>query len=277
VAGAHEIVHANGPLPQFEVATVKLMKTEATVSLSAGAATGGVGAAPLTVGGEKIQTSVRMSYDEGPASDRVRLRWKAKMLIEIAYGLRIGSEDRVVGGPDWIDSDADRYDVQGKIDDATYAAMKAMPAADRNRQINLMEQALLADRFQLKVHFETRQLPVYALVLAKGGPKLAAAKPDETPLLTGTGDGANNVLTGQALTMSELVRSPLLRPEGRMVVDQTGLKGRYDFTMKSATGVDADGPSLFTAIEEQLGLKLVSTKAPLEVIVVDHVERPDAN
>jgi bla regulator protein blaR1 len=254
------------------------------VSLSAGAATGGAGAASgsaggaANAGGEKIIRSVRMSYAEDPASDQVHLRWKAKMLIEIAYGLQIGSEDRVEGGPEWIDSDADRYEVRAKIDNATYTAMKAMPAADRDRQLNLMEQGLLADRFKLKVHFEARQMPVYALVLAKGGPKMAAAKPDEASLLTGTGDGTNNVLTGQALTMSELVRSPLLRPEGRMVLDQTGLTGKYDFTLKSATGLDAtDGPSLFTAMEEQLGLKLVSMKAPVEVIVVDHVERPDAN
>lgn len=283
VARAQEIIHASGPLLQFEVATVKLMKSEVAISLSAGAATGGIGAAGsagvANAGGEKIvrETSVRVSYEEGPVSDRVHLRWKAKMLIEIAYGLRIGSENRVMGGPDWIDSDADRYEVLAKIDDASFAAMKAMPDAERGRQINLMEQALLADRFKLKVHFETRQMPVYALVVAKSGPKMAAAKPDERALLTGTGDGTSNVLTGQAVTVSQLVSSPLLRPEGRMVVDRTGLLGKYDFTLKSATGVDADGPSLFTAMEEQLGLKLVSEKAPVEVIVVDSIERPDEN
>jgi bla regulator protein BlaR1 len=219
-----------------------------------------------------------MSYAEPPPTDRVRLRWKAKMLIEIAYGLPIGSELRVVGGPEWIDSDVDRYEVTGKIDDAMFAAMQKMPAKEQTRQIQLMEQALLADRFKLKVHFETRELPVYALVVAKGGSKLATAKPDEVARLTGTGDGQNNVLAGQGLTMALLVRSPLLRPGGRMVVDQTGLTGTYDFTLKSSTGdADGSGPSLFTAMEEQLGLKLVSTKAPVEVIVVDHVERPDAN
>jgi uncharacterized protein (TIGR03435 family) len=152
-----------------------------------------------------------------------------------------------------------------------------MPTAERNTQISLMEQALLADRFKLKVHIETRQLPVYALVQAKGGTKMTVAKPDEKAMLTGVGNGTNNTLTGQAMTMADLVHSPLLKPEGRMVVDQTGLTGRYDFTVKSATGADTDGPSLFTAMEEQLGLKLVSTKAAVEVIVVDHVERPDAN
>jgi bla regulator protein BlaR1 len=280
---AQEIVHASGPLPVFEVATVKLMKPEVLIALSEGAATGGAGSAgggAATVGGEKVvrETSVHMFYGEGPLTDRVHLRWKAKMLIEIAYGLPIGSELRVVGGPEWIDNDADRYEMQGKIDDATFAAMQTMPVAERNRQVNLMEQALLADRFALKVHFEKRQLPVYALVVAKGGPKLREAKPDEVARLTGTGNGQNNVLDAQALTLAQLVRSPLLRPGGRMVVDQTGLTGRYDFTLKSSSGdADATGPSLFTAMEEQLGLKLVSTKAPVEVIVVDHVERPGEN
>jgi bla regulator protein BlaR1 len=156
--------------------------------------------------------------------------------------------------------------------------MQKMPAKEQSRQIQLMEQALLADRFKLKVHFETRSLPVYALELAKGGPKMVEAKPDEVSTLTGTGDGQSNVLKGQALTMAQLVRSPLLRPDGRMVVDQTGLTGKYDFTLKSSTGdADGGGPSLFTAMEEQLGLKMVSTKAPVEVIVVDHVERPGEN
>jgi bla regulator protein blaR1 len=276
------ILHANGPLPKFEVATVKLMNPEAVVSLAAGAATGGAAAAPaLTPGGEKIirQTSVRVSYGDEPVSDRVHMRWKAKMLIEIAYGLPIGSELRVVGGPDWIDSDADRYEIQAKIDNAIFAEMQKMPVKEQGRQINLMQQALLADRFNLKVHFETRDLPVYALVVAKGGPKMAEAKPDEVSRLTGTGDGQNNVLEGQALTMTQLVRSPLLRPDARMVVDQTGLTGKYDFTLRSATGMDpsADGPSLFSAVEQQLGLKLVSTKARVEVIVVDHMDRPGDN
>jgi bla regulator protein BlaR1 len=278
VCGAQEIIHPSGPLPQFEVATVKLMKPETVVPISAGAATGGAGAAGGATTGVRVETTVHVSYDEGPPSDQVHLRWKAKLLIEIAYGLRIGSENRVVGGPAWLDNDADRYEVRAKIDDASLAAMKTMPAAERDRQISLMEQALLAHRFKLKMHFETRQMPVYALVVAKGGPKLAAAKADETPLLTGTGDGANNVLTGRGLTMEQLVRSPLLRPEGRMVVDQTGLTGKYDFTLKSSTGVDATGgPSLFTAMEEQLGLKLVSEKAPMEVIVVDAIDRPGEN
>ncbi len=81
------------------------------------------------------------------------------------------------------------------------------------------------------------------------------------------------------MTMAEFIHSPLLRPEGRMVIDRTGLTAAYDFTLKSSIAGDPDstGPSLFTALEEQLGLKLVATKAPLEVIVIDHIDRPDAN
>lgn len=287
---AQEIVHATGPLPSFEVATVKLTNPNAGVVSAAlvaeGAATGGLGVASgggagTTAAGEKItrQTTVSVFFGDAPLSDRVRMSWKVKSLIAKAYGLPLSAESRVVGGPVWINSEADRYEVQAKIDDAEFTALQKMASAEQGRQVALMEQALLADRFKLAVHFETRDLPVYELVVAKGGSKMAVAKPDEVvPHLTGVGDGQNNTLTAQAMTMDQFVHSPLLRP-GRMVIDRTGLTGAYDFTLKSSIGADpgADGPSLFTGIEEQLGLKLVAAKAPLEVIVVDHIERPGEN
>ncbi|HEV2618931.1 MAG TPA: TIGR03435 family protein [Acidobacteriaceae bacterium] len=285
-APAQQLIHATGPLPSFEVATVKLANSNlgpSAASISAGAATAGLGAAgpspsPSTPGGEKVirTTTVHYSFDEGPMSERVHMTWNTKILIEIAFGLPIGSESRVIGGPQWIDSDADRYEINAKIDDADFATMQKDP---HQHLESLMEQSLLADRFHLKVHFETRELPVYTLVVAKGGPRLTPAKPGEVARLTGTGDGQNNILTAQAMTIGQFVRSPLLRPEGRMVLDRTGLTGAYDFTLKSSIAADPDstGPSLFTAMEEQLGLKLLPTKAPTEVIVIDHIDRPGAN
>jgi len=279
---AQDIIHATAPLPTFEVATVKLVGPDTGSSaaiIAESAATDRMGpAADTTAGGEKIvrQATVSVSFGEAAPSDRVHLTFNARSLVAIAYGLPLRELNRVIGGPAWIDSDADRYEVNAKIDDADFASMRK---DTHDHPEALMEQSLLADRFHLKVHFETRDLPVYTLVVAKGGPKMTPAKPGEPPHLLGTGDGQNNVLTAQAITVGQLVRSPLLRPEGRMVVDRTGLTAAYDFTLKSSIAGDPDstGPSLFTAMEEQLGLKLIPTKAPLEVIVIDHIDRPDAN
>jgi bla regulator protein BlaR1 len=286
-AAAQQIVHATGPLPSFEVATVKPAKPDSGASaalIAKGAANTGMGApgggaADTTPSGEKIRsrTTVSVFFGDGPVSDRVHMTFKMKSWIAIAYGLPLSAESRVIGGPAWVNNDADRYEVNAKIDETNFAAMQKMPPAERGRQTELMEQSLLADRFHLKVHFETRDLPVYTLTLAKGGPKLTPSKPGESSLLTGVGDGQTNVLTAQAITMAQLIRSPLLRPDGRMVIDRTGLTGAYDFTLKSSMDAGTDGPSLFTAVKEQLGLQLVSTKAPLEVIVIDHIDRPDAN
>jgi bla regulator protein BlaR1 len=283
-AHAQDILHATGPLPTFEVATVKPAAPDNSPTaaiIAEGAATDKLAAAPTTAGGEKIRRTVNVFYslEDGPPSDRVEMTIKTRTLIRVAYGLPSGTDSRVIGGPSWLDGDKDRYEINARIDGTQFADMQKIPPAEQDRQIRLMQQSLLADRFHLKVHFETRDLPVYALTIAKGGPKLSPAKPGESPHLTGTGDGQNNTLTAQAMTMDQLIHSPLLRPEGRMVIDRTGLTAAYDFTLKSSIGGDPDatGPSLFTAMEEQLGLKLVPTKAPLEVIVIDHIDRPDAN
>ncbi|HEV2646791.1 MAG TPA: TIGR03435 family protein [Acidobacteriaceae bacterium] len=281
---AQEILHATGPLPTFEVATIKLAGPDTGASaamIAEGAATDKLAAAPTTDGGEKVTRTVNVFYslDDGPPSDRVEMTIKTRTLIRVSYGLPSGTDSRVVGGPAWLDGDKDRYEINGKIDETQFAAMQKMSPAEQDRHVRLMQQSLLADRFHLKVHFETRDLPVYALTIAKGGPKMNPAKPGESPRLKGTGDGQNNTLTAYSMTMAEFIHSPLLRPEGRMVIDRTGLTAAYDFTLKSSIAGDPDstGPSLFTALEEQLGLKLVATKAPLEVIVIDHIDRPDAN
>ena len=170
-----------------------------------------------------------------------------------------------------------------------------------------MIQPILAERFQLKVHWATKELPVYALVVAKGGPKLKEAKPGDTyPNGLKSPDGPRGrgmmrmqwgQLTAQALPVSALVKLLSEQQQDRLIVDQTGLSGVYDFTLKwtpegpqpamfkgdgggppqPKTTDESSEPSLFTAMQEQLGLKLESRKAPVQVLVIDHVERPSAN
>jgi uncharacterized protein (TIGR03435 family) len=125
--------------------------------------------------------------------------------------------------------------------------------------------------------------------LLRGGPKLTPAKDSEFPKLSALGNGLGSEITAKAVTLDAFVHSPLLGPAtgGRLVVDQTGLKGTYDFTLKSGPEQpaapesrgenDASEPPMFTAIQQQLGLKLVPSKGPVEVIVIDHIEPPSAN
>ena len=186
---------------------------------------------------------------------------------------------------------------------------KLSPEEVSLKQQNMLR-ALLADRFQLTLHRETKDLPIYALVIAKNGLKLHEAKPDDTyPNGIKGPDGralkgahlmrmGRGELTGQALATDELVRL-LSQQLGRTVLDKTGLKGNYDFTLKwtpddseapmlkgpaggppsggNAAPPESSGTSIFTAIQEQLGLKLESQKGPVEVLVIDHVEKPSEN
>lgn len=182
-------------------------------------------------------------------------------------------------------------------------------AADQGRTIRQrMLQALLAERFKLLAHRETKELPVYALVVAKNGPKFEEAKPgDRYPDGIKAPDGRPGAgmmftnrgqVTGQGLPIANLVRQLSLEL-GRTVVDTTGLTGTYDFTLKwtpdesqgrmfkraeggqqrtdPAPSSESSGPSIFTALQEQLGLKLEAQKGPVEILVIDYVERPTAN
>jgi len=266
--GHGQILHANGPLPSFEVATVKPWQAPPVAPMPDGAMV--LKFSPVGVGGQK--------------TDRVHFIGQAGLLIASAYRVQIGTERRmIVGGPGWVQSESDRYEVQAKIDDQQFAAMKAMSPAQQKEQVALMEQALLADRFKLTVHFETREMPVWALVVAKGGAKLTPAKEGEVSRLFTAEQGRGNEMTGQAVTLEQLVHSPLMMIDGQQVVDQTGLAGAYDFTLDfsppaiAEAGLSTDAPQLFRAIQEQLGLRLVASKAQVEVIVIDHIERPSGN
>ena len=267
--GWGQILHASGPLPTFEVVSVKPWRQPPAPPPPAPAPDGVAAAKP------KGPAKIAPGNGGGQTTDRVHSIWPTQLLIAFAYGVPFGFERvRVVGGPEWLNSE--QYEIQGKIEESQFAAMRTMTPAQQREQVDLMEQALLRDRFGLKVHFEWREMPGYALVIAKGGPKLAAAKDGEVSRLTLGG----NEMTATAMTLDQWIHSPFLN--GRTVVDQTGLTGKYDFTLTwsdQPVGAEdgADVPSLFTAVQEQLGLKMVAMKVPVEVVVIDHIERPSEN
>jgi uncharacterized protein (TIGR03435 family) len=221
-------------------------------------------------------------------------------LISRAYGIQ---EFRISGAPSWLSSD--RYDIEAKVDDATAAELQELDTTQRNLATQQMIQALLADRCKLTVHHETKELSEYVLVIAKNGPKLQEANPNDTyPNGFKGPNGASGAgmmrmspdhLTAQAVSMTGLV-AMLSMQLGATVVDKTGLTGKYDFTLKWAPDMsqspivggagagpgappppDTSAPSLFTALEEQLGLRLESQKGPVDIIVIDHVEPPSEN
>jgi uncharacterized protein (TIGR03435 family) len=191
-------------------------------------------------------------------------------LITAAYGLE---DYQVAGATGWIGSD--RYDI------AARPAGETTPSRDQAHQ---MLQPLLAERFQLKFHRETKEMPVYALVKGKSGPKLKENTAANPPMLRMSSKGRDTQMTFTGSPIEQLVRQLSHVPGvDRPVLDQTGLTGKYDFQLNltaeqggdPATG--ASGESIFTAIEEQLGLKLELRKAPIGMVVIDHVERPSEN
>ncbi len=167
----------------------------------------------------------------------------------------------------------------------TYYDIFAKAEGDQPRtraEFRQMLQRLLAERFQLKVHRESRETPVYALVVGKGGPKFKESPADAEARFLGTVNGRNQGVTASKLTMGSLV-DDLRIFVNRPVVDRTGLAGAYDIKFEATPGFRMENNpqladiSIFTALEEQLGLKLESQKAPIEVLVVDRVEEPTAN
>lgn len=198
-----------------------------------------------------------------------------KTMIFYAYNLRSG--EQLEGLPKWARTDA--WDIQAKLDaDAVQQVHKLdrEQHADENR---LMVQNLLAERFQLRIHHKARDLPVYDLTLAKGGSKLKPAAASDKASGWNWRDGS---FEGTDVGPDALAYSLSSSDEvGRVVVDKTGLSGKYDIKLKwtpEGKQETADsGPSLFTALQEQLGLKLVSTKGPVDTLVVDHVEKPTPN
>jgi uncharacterized protein (TIGR03435 family) len=200
-------------------------------------------------------------FDVSAASVEKLMKW--------AYSVQA---EQIVGGPDWLRRD--RYDINGRPD----------PEGEPNlAQQREMIAKLLADRFGLKFHREMRELPVYAIRVAKGGPKLApAAHPNRKPLEQSDSHGDfDRIHNYTSAPISYLIMVEQLWSD-RPLVDQTGLTGKYDFTLRyNADEVHATDPNappgLFTAVQQQLGLKFEPVKASVEVFVIDHVERPGEN
>lgn len=200
-------------------------------------------------------------------------------LIQYAYTL---PEIRIEAAPEWIRSR--KFDLEARSDPAADELFARLPSDEARARKLRMVQALLADRFALKVHQETRTLPIYALVVAKGGPRFGPSQKSGTTLNTFNTDG-NMTMTIQGTDHTlRMLTEQLSRSLGRVVVDKTGLDGRFDLTLKwvsddrASAGPDAPrGPSLFTALQEQLGLKLESAKGPVTILVIDHIELPSDN
>ena len=194
-------------------------------------------------------------------------------MVQISYA--IPEPSRIIGMPEWTRSGSG-WNIDAKVAGEDAVAFGRLGKEDRSRMV----QKLLADRFHLKAHLEKREMPVYDLVVAKGGPKLKEATADEA---------SKSMLRGAVPGKIECVSMPLStlpvflnRELGKPTVDKTGLKGNYDFTLEfvpasKATTDEIGGPSIFTAVEEQLGLKLEPAKEPMDVLVIDSIEQPAAN
>jgi uncharacterized protein (TIGR03435 family) len=293
---------ASAPLPKFEVATIKPTKSD-------------------------DGNTMIMFTPDGISLHGVPM----KMLLRESFGIE---DDRIVGEPGWV---KDRFDIEAKVDADDAPKLKSMKADQRRAMLLPM----LEERFNMKYHHETRELPIYALVVAKGGVKMKAAAPDEelpkadappktdaapkadaAPLapksdappkakmsLSSDDPSAKDkprmgkhmlMMNGPGQIESTATGLPFLvhllaEQLGRTVEDKTGLTGNFDYTLKwtpdevgtpmggdggpgkPENSADAGGPTLITALEEQLGLKLESTKQKVDVIVIDHIDQPSEN
>jgi len=272
-APAVKAFHPAGPLPSYDVATIKPANPS------------------QPFGGTTLRKYIGAAYG-----------------VPLAFGLP-GVElqgSQVIGGPEWIDKE--RYQITGKPPDEMRDAMQKMPSEQRRQQNEMLEQSLLAERFHLKVHFEMREMQVFELVPAKGGLKITpvnpsqpgdAAKPPKPGEMApgnmslGVGQNGLNVLRGRSMSMEMLInaiRGQAPEIAGRPILNNTGFNGNFDLeafrfvglaytggAASAASAADPDAPSLSQALEQQLGLKLVRTKAAVEMVVIDSIERPTEN
>jgi uncharacterized protein (TIGR03435 family) len=203
-----------------------------------------------------------------------------KFLIAEAYHVRAY---QISGGPSWIAME--RWDIRAKAE--------GLEGRLQRDQFDAMFRALLADQFQLKVRSESKEMPVYALVVGKNGSRLTPHTGEAAAGTSNSGRGSLSVKKGGTAALARMLSLQL----GRTVIDKTDLKGEYDFKLEWAyepgqggpeafglppdpprpAPVDTNGPSIFTAVQEQLGLRLVSQKGPVEIIVIDRAEKPSEN
>jgi uncharacterized protein (TIGR03435 family) len=214
----------------------------------------------------------------------------------IQYAYNIQNSSLLSGAPDWTKSDG--YNIQAKVDDSDLVAYHKL----NDTQRKLMLQAVLKDRFKLTVHSGQKEVPTFALVVAKNGLKMKEVKPEEPhPDGPKKSDGTPfegsacpyfsdhlNLLNCQATTMSTLAQMlSAVGKTGRQVMDKTSLTGTYDFVLSwtpeqtdspaSESPQESTGTSIFSSVQEQLGLKLNSSKDTFEMLVIDHIERPTDN
>jgi len=197
-----------------------------------------------------------------------------RLLLKTAYGMR---DFQISGAPAWFDSD--RYDIVAKAE--------SEPNVSEAR-IRLMLQGLLADRFKLELRREKKEMTVYSMVIGKNGSKLKEVKPDGDDMNRGVrlkGIGRVTGVTASTSQLAEALSDIALNGEhivDRPVIDRTGLTGTYDFTLAwtpehGGASPELSGPSIFTAVQEQLGLRLVEQKSPVEIFVIDHVAKASVN
>jgi uncharacterized protein (TIGR03435 family) len=187
--------------------------------------------------------------------------------LKFAWGI---TSDEQISGPDWIKSKAVRFDIVAQA-----------PPGTPEEQFPLMLQALLAERLGLALHHEQRTFPYLAVVVGKGGPKMPQATSDASPARSSAMAGRIAV---SSISMQRFAMF-LSRFERQIILDRTGLEGSWDVTLDwtpadshPAAVANTDGASIFTALQEQLGLRLESRRGPIDVLVIDHAERiPTAN
>lgn len=197
------------------------------------------------------------------------------------------TDDRILGAPNWVNTDL--FDVEAKVSSEDAPKLNSLTIEQRR----FMLQSLLAERFNLKYHHETKELPVYTLVVAKDGPKLKEAVTQGAEMRRGIRGNGRGDFEGMNANMNVLCHVLSGQPElSHTIIDKTGLTGGYDFHLQwtpadsspagpdgnsASSESDSNKPSLFTALQEQLGLKLQLQKGPVDVIVIDHIDKPSPN
>jgi uncharacterized protein (TIGR03435 family) len=226
-----------------------------------------------------------MSWNMTPDGIRM-VNVRLRELVLTAYDLHNATDEQVTGMPKWAEDK--HFDVEAKVSEDDLEAYKELKYDDRAPLLL----AALQERFKLRAHIELHDLPIYSLVVAKSGPKFKPAEEGNTYAnglkfngkAAGPGSmsinvsGTSNHAEFQATSLENLV-SNLTMQVSRQVQDNTGLTGKYDFKLdwSSEDAKDPALPGIFTALEDQLGLKLVPAKGPVECVVVDHVEEPTEN
>lgn len=288
-SSAESAQNAQVPLPSFEVASIKPHSATS---------------------GHMMDSEMSIGSLPGDLSRWAARNVDAKRLIGVAYDIK---DFQIAGGPNWIGSNT--FDIDAKVLDSTVSQLKKLTQRQQQEQMALMLRSLLIDRFKLRVARGTKEGDVLALVIAKGGPKLMEVPPPDphaspvapptttrsssTPsappgaTIMSLNSSGLSILSANAVPISDLV-ALLSGQLHQQVVDQTGLKGTYEYKLQfasqgglggmpalppgaEASAEDSGVPYISTALQEQLGLRLESTKGSIDVYTIEHIEQPSAN